>query len=393
MSDPNREQLATFITDIWTTMCSNITIQRGVSQEVMDSAASNLSFFNAENAVAAGMLNGLIYKDELEIKLKEKLSDHWNEGNSLADEFISIQEYKTELIADQLMTTGNQQVAVVYAVGGIESGKGNDETIGSDRISKALKDARENPNVKAVVLRVNSPGGSALASDVIWRETQLLKQSGKPFVVSMGDYAASGGYYIACGADRIFALPNTITGSIGVFGVIPNLQKFLENKIGITFDRYETHAHADMLGFSKPLDTLEKTAMQNMVAQTYADFISKVATGRNLSVAQVDSIGQGRVWSGQDALEIGLVDELGDLQAAIRFAASKAGIADSYSNIYLPQMIDPLDELFESINGEEARTKLLEHLFGEHAKTFLELQSFMRGGRIQARLPFQLDIK
>ena len=232
MSDANRQQLETFISDIWSTMCQRISVQRTVSQETLDLAASELRYFNSSKAVEDGLLNGLIYKDELELKLKERLQANWNEGNSLADESISFQDYKAELITDQLLNAGNQQVAVVYAVGAIESGKGNDQTIGSERISKAIREARENPNVKAVVLRVNSPGGSALASDVIWRETQLLKQSGKPFVVSMGDYAASGGYYIACGADRIFALPNTITGSIGVFGVIPNLQKFFENKFG-----------------------------------------------------------------------------------------------------------------------------------------------------------------
>jgi protease-4 len=393
MSDANRQQLETFISDIWSTMCQRIGVQRPVSMETLDMAATELRYFNSSKAVEDGLLNGLIYKDELELKLKERLQANWNEGNSLADESISFQDYKAELITDQLLNAGNQQVAVVYAVGAIESGKGNDQTIGSERISKAIREARENPNVKAVVLRVNSPGGSALASDVIWRETQLLKQSGKPFVVSMGDYAASGGYYIACGADRIFALPNTITGSIGVFGVIPNLQKFFENKLGITFDRYETHAHADMLGFSKPFDTLEMTAMQNMVSDTYLDFITKVGQGRNMTPAQVDSIGQGRVWSGQDALAIGLVDELGGLNQAISYAASKAGIGDSYGRVDYPKMIDPLEEILEEISGENTAAKMMESVFGEHAKTFTEIQSFLRGGRIQTRLPFQLEFK
>jgi protease-4 len=283
------------------------------------------------------------------------------------------------------------QVAVVYAIGGIESGKGDDETIGSDRIAKALRDARLDEGIKAVVLRVNSPGGSALASDVIWREAELIKQSGKVFVVSMGDYAASGGYYIACGADRIFAQPNTITGSIGVFGIIPNLQNFLDHKLGITFDAYKTHEHANMMTLTSPLDTVQKRAMQVMVSNIYNDFTSKVALGRNISQNYVDSIGQGRVWSGEDALNIGLVDEMGGLREAVAYAAAKAGVS-SNSILELPEMLDPLEEFFDNISGK-SEDAIMSRILGSRFKNYQDIRQLSNGGKIQTRLPFYITVE
>jgi protease IV len=280
------------------------------------------------------------------------------------------------------------KIAVVYAVGDIESGYGNDETIGSDRIAKALREAREDEEVKAIVFRVNSPGGSALASDVIWRETQLIKASGKPLVVSMGDYAASGGYYISCAADKIYANPNTITGSIGVFGIVPNMQKFWNEKIGITFDQYETNPHADFMSINRPMDAAQMKVTQDMVADIYTDFITKVAQGRNMDVAKVDSIGQGRVWSGEDAKNLGLVDELGDLRSAIAAAAGMAGLTD-FQQVSYPKMLDPFEEFVKELTGEK-ETQLMKEVLGDAYSVYEKAKNFTQMSGIQARLPYMI---
>jgi protease-4 len=392
MSDENRLQMATFIDDIWKVMCERISAQRGVSVEELNTAATSLRFINNNNLLQSKLIDGLLYPDEIASKMSARLKDKGKLENDkkIEDEIISYSRY-LDVVKLEDKASDVAQVAVVYAIGGIESGKGDDETIGSDRIAKALRDARLDDGIKAVVLRVSSPGGSALASDVIWREAELLKQSGKVFVVSMGDYAASGGYYIACGADRIFAQPNTITGSIGVFGIIPNLQNFLDHKLGITFDAYKTHEHANMMTLTSPLDTAQKRAMQMMVSNIYNDFTSKVALGRNISQAYVDSIGQGRVWSGEDALNIGLVDELGGLREAIAYAAAKAGVG-AESVLELPEMLDPLEEFFNDISGK-SEDAILSRLLGSRFKNYQDIRELSNGGKIQTRLPFYITVE
>ena len=392
MSDENRLQMATFIDDIWKVMCEKISAQRGVSVEELNAAATSLRFINNNTLLQSKLIDGLVYPDELAAKMSARLKDKGKLENEqkIEKEIISYSSY-LDIVKMEDKASDVAQVAVVYAIGGIESGKGDDETIGSDRIAKALREARLDEGIKAVVLRVSSPGGSALASDVIWREAELLKQSGKVFVVSMGDYAASGGYYIACGADRIFAQPNTITGSIGVFGIIPNLQNFLDHKLGITFDAYKTHEHADMMTFTSPLDTVQKRAMQVMVSNIYNDFTSKVALGRNISQSYVDSIGQGRVWSGEDALNIGLVDELGGLREAIAYAAAKAGVS-SESVLELPEMLDPLEEFFNDISGK-SEDAILSRLLGSRFKNYQDIRQLSNGGKIQTRLPFYITVE
>jgi len=392
MSDENRLQMATFIDDIWKVMCERISAQRGVSVEELNTAATSLRFINNNNLLQSKLIDGLLYPDEVAAKMSARLKDKgkFENDKKIEDEIISYSRY-LDVVKLEDKASDVAQVAVVYAIGGIESGKGDDETIGSDRIAKALRDARLDDGIKAVVLRVSSPGGSALASDVIWREAELLKQSGKVFVVSMGDYAASGGYYIACGADRIFAQPNTITGSIGVFGIIPNLQNFLDHKLGITFDAYKTHEHANMMTLTSPLDTAQKRAMQMMVSNIYNDFTSKVALGRNISQAYVDSIGQGRVWSGEDALNIGLVDELGGLREAIAYAAAKAGVG-AESVLELPEMLDPLEEFFNDISGK-SEDAILSRLLGSRFKNYQDIRELSNGGKIQTRLPFYITVE
>ena len=392
MSDENRLQMATFVDDIWKVMCEKISAQRGVSVEELNAAATSLRFINNNTLLQSKLIDGLLYPDEVASKMAARLKEKgkFENDKKLEEEVISYDRY-LEVVKMEDKASDLAEVAVVYAIGGIESGKGDDETIGSDRIAQALRDARLDEGIKAVVLRVSSPGGSALASDVIWREAELLKQSGKVFVVSMGDYAASGGYYIACGADRIFAQPNTITGSIGVFGIIPNLQNFLDHKLGITFDAYKTHEHANMMTLTSPLDTVQKRAMQDMVSNIYNDFTSKVALGRNITQSYVDSIGQGRVWSGEDALNIGLVDELGGLREAIAYAAAKAGVG-SNSILELPEMLDPLEEFFNDISGK-SEDAVLSRLLGSRFKNYQDIRQLSKGGKIQTRLPFYITVE
>ena len=392
MSDENRLQMATFIDDIWKVMCEKISAQRGVSVEELNASATSLRFINNNTLLQSKLIDGLLYPDEIAAKMSARLKDKGKleDDKKMDEEVISYNRY-LEVVKMEDKASDIAQVAVVYAIGGIESGKGDDETIGSDRIAKALRDARLDEGIKAVVLRVNSPGGSALASDVIWREAELIKQSGKVFVVSMGDYAASGGYYIACGADRIFAQPNTITGSIGVFGIIPNLQNFLDHKLGITFDAYKTHEHANMMTLTSPLDTVQKRAMQVMVSNIYNDFTSKVALGRNISQIYVDSIGQGRVWSGEDAMAIGLVDEMGGLREAVAYAAAKAGVS-SNSVLELPEMLDPLEEFFNNISGK-SEDAIVSRLLGSRFKNYQDIRQLSNGGKIQTRLPFYITVE
>ncbi len=249
-----------------------------------------------------------------------------------------------------------------------------------------------NEEVKAVVIRVNSPGGSSLASEIIWREIDLLRKAGKPVVVSMGDVAASGGYYIACNADSIFALPNTLTGSIGVFSIVPNMQAFMKNKLGITFDRVKTATYADALTVTRPLTTAEKTFIQQEVDRIYADFKGRVADGRKLDPAIVDSIAQGRVWTGQDALRLKLVDAMGGLTRAIESAASMAKLSE-YSIREYPEPRSPLDIIFGSF-GRQYQSQALRAEMGEEAyKTYLQVKRIReQAGTIQARWPFDLRI-
>jgi protease-4 len=372
---------------IWEQMVGEIAESRHISKDVLNQAATSLTFLNPKEALKANALDGLKYYDEVLAVLNEKL------GKSLTDKttFVQYADYREMNREMNLEMEEEDYIAVVYAVGEIQQGKGSDDVIGSDRIAAALRKARLDEHAKAVVLRVNSPGGSALASDVIWRETELIRQSGKPFVVSMGDYAASGGYYIACNANRIFANPTTITGSIGVFGVIPNMQKFLNNKIGLTFDTYKTNAHAGMLSVTKPLDPEEMKAMQDIIAGIYDDFTSKVANGRGKTQAQVDSIGQGRVWSGEDALQLGLVDELGGLNQAIASAAGLAGLSD-YGLVEYPKLKDPFQEFVEELTGQK-QTSLMKEVLGDQYGMYVQLQSVQKMKGPQARIPFLLEIK
>ncbi len=381
MSKANREQISLLLTTISDNILDSIASQRGLTLSKVEELADNLELNTAANCLENNFVDALIYQDELENKLKSKL------GEEAKLQLISLSKYNNAKVEKQGKIS-RDKIAIIYATGEINSGKGDLKSIGSETTAKAIKEAREDERVKAIVLRVNSPGGSALASDVIWRETTLAKAE-KPLVISMGDLAASGGYYIACAADTIVANPTTITGSIGVFGLIPNLQHFYKNKLGITIDTVNTSKHADVGGMHRRLTSFEKAKIQDHVEGIYATFISHVAEGRNMSTAAVDDIGQGRVWTGYDAKRLGLVDVLGGLETAIDIAADLAELSD-YRLVSLPKKEDPLETFIKEITGEES--KYITNYLGIDRKFVKSVENLLKGEKIKARMPFILEI-
>jgi len=306
MSDANRLQVTSYLGSLYDHFLTGISKSRGINKDSLFNYANNGRVQLPEDALKLKLIDGLKYKDEILDDLKARTNtEKKNDLNS-----IELADY-TKSSADNdnkdEATSSKNRIAVVYASGEISGGEGDDNTIGSERISKALRKVRLDNKVKAVVLRVNSPGGSSLASDVIWREVMLTKKV-KPIIVSMGDLAASGGYYISCAADSIIAQPNTITGSIGIFAILPNMQKLFNDKLGVTFDGVKTGKYADLGDISRPLTPDEKLILQNNVNRGYDDFTKAVAEGRHKTQAYINSIGQGRVWTGEQALKNGLVD-------------------------------------------------------------------------------------
>jgi len=382
MSPANKEQVNSYLNSLYDYYLGNVSKSRNIPMDSLRNIADNYSGRDAEKALNAKLVDGLKYKNEIIDELKVKLGiDKKKKIKS-----INIEDYtspKTEENGSQ------NRLAVVYAVGDIVSGEGSDEQIGSERISRAIRTVREDDKVKAVVLRINSPGGSSLASDVIWKEVELTKKV-KPIIVSMGDVAASGGYYIACAADSIFAQPNTITGSIGVFGIIPNLQNFFNNKLGITFDEVKTGKYADLMSVNRPLTADERDLIQQEVNKTYDTFTKKVANGRKISQSQVDSIGQGRVWTGAQAAKIGLVDRLASFNEAITAAARKAKLKD-YKLVSYPAMKDPL-EAFLGSSSDKLKTWIMKKEMNEGYLLYEQAKQVMQQSGIQARLPYMINI-
>lgn len=397
MSEANKEQTEKYMFSFWNHMVKEISEDKGISLEDLNKMADNMTVSSAKKAVEYNLLTATKYQDEVEAILKEKLElkDKDKLKTIELDDYLEYSKRKL-LVKNR----GVKNIAIVYANGEIVSGKGGPEMIGSETTVKHLRKARENDSIKAVVLRVNSPGGSALASDVIWREIEMIKKAGKKVVVSMGDLAASGGYYISCNADRIFAQENTITGSIGVFGVLPNAENFFKNKIGITFDRSKTNEHADLMSISKPLTDEEYKLIQEEVDRIYDDFLTRVSEGRNMPKSMVDSIGQGRVWSGKDALEIKLVDEIGGIEEAVAYAAKIANISEPRIMDLPKKKKDPIEEILKSlVEKEEETAKVTFATQGTFSSEILnQLKSlnslnFKSQDRIQARLPYLITIK
>lgn len=384
MSDANRQQVTSFLGSMYDHFLSVVSSSRKIPKDSLFAIANQLKVQQASDAVKFKLADGLRYKDQVLDDLKNRTGiDKKKEVKS-----VSLLDYSKNNTSEE--GDIKNRIAIVYASGEITGGEGNDETIGSERISRAIRKARTDDKVKAVVLRVNSPGGSALASDVIWREVVLTKKV-KPVIVSMGDVAASGGYYIACAADSIFAQPNTITGSIGVFGIIPNMQKFFNNKLGITFDRVKTAEFADLGSISRPLTDGERLIIQKEVNRIYNTFTKRVADGRKKDQAYIDGIGQGRVWSGTEALQNGLVDKLGNINDAIRSAARMAKVTD-YKTVAYPVQKDPFESFFDS-SEDKLKDYFAKKEMGEQYQYYQQLKSALKFTGIQARLPYTISIK
>ena len=384
MSASNREQLEKILNTAWGSMINGIAASRDIKTATINELADGLKIQDAKDALKYNFVDGLMYKDELLAELRNKL--HLEENADITT--ISLGKYSKAKLKGKKLKSKNK-IAVIYAAGNIVSGKGSKDQMGSETISKAIREARLDDDVKAIVLRVNSGGGSALASDVMWRETTLAKKA-KPFIVSMGDVAASGGYYIACAADKIVASEKTITGSIGVFGVIPNMEGFFNNKMGITFDGAKTNDHADMMSLFKPLTGEEKDIIQIGVEKIYDDFITKVAAGRGMTKAEIDAIGQGRVWIGNDALEIGLVDEIGGLNRAIDIAQEMAKLENFELENY-PKRKDPVEQFIEELSGN-LETRFMKAKLGDNYKYYQKMESVTKNTGVMARIPFDIEV-
>ena len=385
MSDANREQTITYIGSIWNNVMNSISKKRGISVENLNMYADSMKIQNANDALNYKLVDGLKYKDEVIAELKT-LSNTKEKDNL---EFVTLGTYKNSPKLDVSSVRPKEKIAVIYGTGEINMGDGSIKEIGSDGLSEAIREARKDSSIKAIVLRVNSPGGSALASEVIWREVTLAKKV-KPVIVSMGDVAASGGYYISCPADHIFASRNTITGSIGVFGLMFNGEELM-SKIGISVDGVQTNAHSNIGSQYKKMTQEEKDVIQKGVEDIYGVFIGHVAEGRGTTPALIDSIGQGRVWSGVNAIEIGLIDEFGGLKDAIKYAAKKANL-NNYRITELPRQKDFMQTILDNF-ASEVETKVLEKNLGLTYKYYYRLNKILQtNGITQARMPYDIEI-
>ena len=381
MSTANRLQTKTFMSDIWNTMVSAVSAQRNIAPDKLQEIANLHSIQSPEDALKLKFVDKLAYRDEVVKELMKLVG----KGESTDLSFVKAEKY--DATVSTVVT--NNKIAVIYAEGDIVSGEGDENSIGSESLAKEISKARKDDHIKAIVLRVNSPGGSALASDVIWRETKLASAQ-KPFVVSMGDVAASGGYYISCGAQRIFAEPTTITGSIGVFGLMFNMQKLLNNKLGIYVDTVKTNTLADIGSSTRSMTAQERQIIQNGVERIYTTFITKVAEGRKMTIAEIDSIGQGRVWSGEDAKTLGLVDDLGGLDDAINYA-SKLAKLDKFRVVEFPKEKNFVEQLFNAAE-DESESKILKTHLGNTYPYYKKFKNIMKLKGVQARMEYEVDI-
>ncbi len=384
MSPENREQQLTYMGSIWNEVAKAIASDRKLTVDAINKMVNTIAIRNAKSAVQNGLVDSLMYIDQV----KEKLCSLSGVANENDLNLVSFDDYRKSVDLKGKKFSKNK-IAVIYASGEIGMGEGSSTAIGSEGLSDAIAEARKDSSVKAIVLRVNSPGGSALASEIIWRELELAKKV-KPLVVSMGDVAASGGYYISAPADVIVANPTTITGSIGVFGLMFNLQKAMADKLGITVDVAKTHAHSDMLTLYRPLTAEERSVMQTGVEEVYHTFTSRVSEGRKMDIAKVDEIGGGRVWSGENAMGIGLVDEFGGLDEAIKVAAKKAGI-DGYRILELPKQKEAFEEILQDFSSQ-AKVWLFQDELTETFKHYDALKSMLKNQGIEARMPYDVEL-
>ncbi len=378
MTPENELQTREWLGDLYNHFLVKVAAARNLDTATLHALANNLAIQTTQDAVQHRLIDGVKYDDEVKDEIRKKLGIDKDKKIS----FVSLHGYADEV---NFKKTGSGRIALIMAEGTIVDGRGDRSSIGSEEYVKLIRKARTDKSIKAIVLRINSGGGSALASENIWREIALAKKD-KPFVVSFGDVAASGGYYIAAGADSIFCSPNTITGSIGVFGFVPNMQGFFNEKLGVTFDEVSTAPHAGGGSVVRPLDEVEKKAIQRSIDRIYMQFKQRVAEGRKKDTAYVDSIAQGRVWSGEDALRLGLVDRIGGLQDAIECAARMAKL-ESFRLREYPEQRSWINELLD-VRPNDPTTMIKKEIGEENFRTYQQLVELRQMSGVQARLPF-----
>jgi len=381
MSEANRLQATSFLNSINNYNISEVAKSRKMSVAVVKLLSDSMKVRSSKDALEMGLISKVAYYDQVLSSIKKAIGVEKEEDIN----FISYEKYK-KVAVDSDKDAAENKIAVIVGQGEIGSGKGDGESIGSEKICEALRKARNDKKVKAVVLRINSPGGSALASDVMWREIQLTKKV-KPVIASMSDVAASGGYYMAMGCDKIVAHPNTITGSIGVFGLMFNAQNMLKNKLGITFDGVKTGVYSDIGNGTRALTPGERQIIQNEVNKIYETFTLKAAQGRKMNIDDLKKIAGGRVWSGLEAKQIGLVDELGGMEKAIEIAAAQAKIGTNFRIRLLPVEKNFLEQIMEQIGGE-VKTKFMKMELGELYPVLSQMKKLQRMEGIQARMPY-----
>ena len=385
MSPENRLQYETMVGSLWRMILDDVASARDIARDDLQAMADELSIDSPAAALERKMLDGIPYEDEVTAELASLMGKEADEEPGI----VSIGDYMSQVVPVNL--SSKNKIAVIYAEGSIVSGNGTSGEIGSVSMVEKIRQARDDEATKAVVLRINSPGGSALASEVMWRELELLKAE-KPLIVSMGDYAASGGYYIASPADAIYADRTTLTGSIGVFAVYANIGDALKNKLGVTVDVVNTGKYSDLTTMYRSPSAAELAWLQTMVEDTYSTFVGHVADGRNMTPEAVDNIGQGRVWAGADALGIGLIDGYGGLVDAISLAADRVGVSDDFRIWEVADELSPFDALFSGLTASVRRSVMKDEL-GEAFRHYEYLRGMFDESGVQARLPYVLEIR
>jgi len=386
MSEANREQTSKLLNSIWNSVIVDISKSRKIPTDRLNQIADGLLARTPEMAKKEKLVDVIAYEDGYHNDIRKALQvDADEDYNS-----VSILDYANEVAISNVDFSSKDVIAVIYAQGEIGSGEGDVNVIGEGSMRRSLQEARKDKNVKAIVLRINSPGGNALTSELIWREIEMTKKV-KPVVVSMGDYAASGGYYIACNANKIFAEANTITGSIGVFGVLPNFSEAAK-KIGISTELVKTNTNASDYSPFKPLDENYRGFAQESVERIYSIFLQRVAEGRKLTTAQVDAIGQGRVWSGQDALKIGLVDKIGGMDDALKEAA-KLGKTTKYRTKNYPEIDKEFGDILSQFGLAQSKESIIKESIGaENYEVLKHVKQMTSQKGIQARMAYELKI-
>ncbi len=385
MTDANRLQTSVWLGDLYNRFLEAAAVSRKLDTSNLRKLAVDGSIQTAHDALANGLVDGLKYDDEVKAILNKQLKSK----PDATINFVSFADYSKAV--EFKKTFGGEKIAIIYAEGDIVSGNGNNEQIGSDVFRSLIRKARLDKDIKAIVFRVNSPGGSSLASEVIWREITLARKE-KPVVVSMGDVAASGGYYISCNADSVFADANTITGSIGVFSIVPNFESFFKNKLGISFDRVKTAPYADMGSGDRPLTETEKRFFQAGTDSIYYTFKSRVADGRKKDIGYIDSIAQGRVWTGGRAIQVGLVDRIGTMQDAVDCAAKMAKVSD-YAVKEYPEKKTILEQIMNSYKKTIKKDLIKEELGAETIQLMQQMKAVKQMiGVPQTRLPFTITV-